>query len=308
MANPFSRKPDAKPAAAVPVPTWQSTVQEFWEWTQGQLGDMPVTTTPVPTTPVTTPVPVPTPVPTGSAPVSAPASGYTFADEFDGAAGSAPDPSKWVYDLGAGGWGNGELETYSNSTNNAYVDGNSNLVIAATTDGKGNYWSARLKTLGKFAQLGGSFEARIKLNSQPGIWPAFWMMGQDITSVSWPKCGEVDILEDFGKGQVQSTVHTPDGSSTYQKNASIASDTAWHVYRLDWDLAAETFTFYRDGVSYLAVTSSSFPVSSWVFGPGSPNNGGMFFLLNVAVGGYVGAPKPASWPVEMMVDYVHAWK
>ena len=270
------------------TPTWQSTAQTLWSWLQDELG--PVTAVTVST-----------------APTPAPASGYTFTDDFNGSAGSAPDSAKWVYDLGGGGWGNGELETYTDSRNNSYLDGNGNLVIAATTDGQGHYWSARLKTLSKFAQLGGHFETRIKLNSQPGIWPAFWLMGQDITSVNWPRCGEVDVLEDFGHSQVQTTVHTPNGTSTYQKNAIIISDTAWHVYRMDWNLAAEVFTFYRDNVPYFTASASQFPTASWVFGPTSPDNGGMFFLLNVAVGGYVGAPKPASWPVTMLVDYVHAW-
>jgi YD repeat-containing protein len=170
-----------------------------------------------------------------------------------------------------------------------------------------SYTSARLKTQGKFSQLGGQFQARIKLNSQPGLWPAFWLLGRDITTVGWPKCGEVDIVEDFGHSVVESSVHAPDGTRTYDVSGNIASDTDWHVYQLDWD--ARGFVFSRDGTTYLTVHNIFCPPSAWVFGPSQPNNGGMFILLNLAVGGDAGMP-PASvrFPVEMLVDYVRVQK
>jgi beta-glucanase (GH16 family) len=235
---------------------------------------------------------------------------YTFEDDFTGSAGSAPDPAKWAYDLGGGGWGNGELEIYTRSIKNAYVDGNSNLVIRAvkTVSSRGiSYTSARLKTQGKFSQLGGRFQARIKLNSQPGLWPAFWLLGQDITTVGWPQCGELDIMEDFGHSAVESSVHSPAGNRTYSISGEIVSDTNWHVYQLDWD--ATGFVFSQDNTAYLRVPKTFCPKSSWVFGPGEPNNGGMFILLNLAVGGDAGTP-PASvkFPVEMLVDYVRVQK
>jgi beta-glucanase (GH16 family) len=228
----------------------------------------------------------------------------TFEDHFDGPAGSAPDPTKWVYDLGGGGWGNQELETYTNSRANSYLDGNSNLVIAVTRNGNA-YSSARLKTLGMFNQIGGSFEARIKLNSQPGVWPAFWLMGQNIPQVGWPKCGEIDILEDFGKSTVRSTVHTPNGATTFHQGFDIPGDTSWHTYRAD--VSGEGVAFSRDGYEYSHVPRTYCPPAAWVFGPEGPNNGGLFFLLNVAVGGFTGIP-PASvqFPVQMLVDYVRA--
>jgi len=235
---------------------------------------------------------------------------YTFEDDFTGPAGSAPDQVKWAYDLGGGGWGNNELEIYTSSTENVYVDGNSNLVVRAvkTVRGSGlSYTSARLKTQGKFSQLGGRFQARIKLNSQPGLWPAFWLLGQDITTVGWPHCGEIDIAEDFGHSVVESSVHAPDGTSTYGVSGDITSDTDWHVYQLDWD--ATGFVFSRDGTAYLTVPNTFCPESAWVFGPAEPNNGGMFILLNLAIGGNAGTP-PASvqFPVEMLVDYVRVQK
>src|SRR5260370_39382159 len=141
-----------------------------------------------------------------SPPPPPPATGYTlvWSDEFNGADGSSPDSSKWTYDTGVGGngWGNNELETYTNRTKNAQILGG-NLVITALkesfadpSDGvTRNYTSARLKTQGLFSQAYGRFEARIKIPAGQGMWPAFWMLGNNITSVGWPKSVEVAILE-----------------------------------------------------------------------------------------------------------------
>lgn len=238
---------------------------------------------------------------------------YTFYDDFNGPAGSVVDPTKWVYDQGAGGWGNEELEYYTKSPLNSYVDGDSNLVIAATTDGQGHYWSARLKTLGRFSQLGGHFEARIKHTAQLGIWPAFWLLGQDMPVVGWPKCGEVDGYESFGYNtSIQSSVYTPSnipGQVKYGAHAATSGDGAWHVYRVDVEETGVTFSI--DSNVYGHVPASYCPPESWVFGPGEPNNGGLFILLNVAVGGAASqSPPPAStvFPAVMLVDWVRAWK
>jgi beta-glucanase (GH16 family) len=235
---------------------------------------------------------------------------YTFYDDFDGPAGSAPDPTKWGYDLGGGGWGNSELETYTNSRANSYVDGNSNLVIAAT-EVNGAYFSARLRTIGLFNQIGGHFEGRVKLSPQLGIWPAFWLLGQDVPTVQWPKCGEIDILENFGySSEISSSVYTQNvGNSTYGYGASIPSDGDWHVHRAD--VEAEGITFSIDGYEYGHCPATYCPPASWVFGPQEPNNGGLFFLLNIAVGGKSSQnPPPATtkFPATMLVDYVRAWQ
>jgi beta-glucanase (GH16 family) len=234
---------------------------------------------------------------------------YTFYDDFDGPAGSAPDPAKWTYDLG-GGQTNDELEVYTNSRENSYVDGQSNLVIAATNSG-GAYQSARLKTLGLFSQIGGHFEARIKINSQRGTWPAFWLLGQDMPTQGWPKCGEIDIMENFGYTDVfSSSVYTQkSGSATYAFGASIAGDGNWHVHRCDVD--ADGITFSLDDYEYGHCPSTYCPPASWVFGPGEPNNGGLFIVLNMAIGGNSSqSPPPAStkFPATMLVDYVRAWQ
>lgn len=235
---------------------------------------------------------------------------YTFYDDFDGPAGSAPDPAKWTYDLGGGGWGNNELQIYTNARANSYVDGNSNLVVSAvqTTEAGGKtYTSARLKTLGLFAQVGGSFEARIKIKSQAGVWPAFWLMGANIGKVSWPQCGEIDVVEDFGFGNIESSVHTPNGTNTFSQSFDIMNDDNWHVYRMT--LNAEGVTFFRDGYEYGHTPQQFCPPAAWVFGPQEPNNGGLFVLLNMAIGGSAGTPPPTSkFPALMMVDYVRVWQ
>src|ERR1022692_1962234 len=142
-----------------------------------------------------------------------------WSDEFNGAAGTAPDRAKWNLDLGGGGWGNGELEIYTNSTSNVFQDGNGNLVIRVLKDAQGNYTSARLQTGAPGASTNtmdgswqyGRIEARIKLPFGKGVWPAFWMLGENIATVGWPTCGEIDIMENFG---------------TFNNNATINNGTA----------------------------------------------------------------------------------
>src|ERR1019366_6648618 len=167
-----------------------------------------------------------------------PAAAYAFADEFDGPAGSAPDPAKWGYDIGGGGWGNNELEVYTSSRANSFLDGNGNLVIRATKTAQTSggrttttYHSARLKTIGKFSKYHGTFEARIKLDIQPGLWPAWWTLGANIEQAGWPACGEVDFLENYGQDFSQSSVHTPNGlGSVYTADGNASADDNWHTW------------------------------------------------------------------------------
>lgn len=294
---------------------WQfpQASQEVCSWGVGTIAHAPPTPTPTPTP---TPVPTPTPAPAANPqPTGAPVGSnfpLTFDDECNGAAGTPPDSALWnVQTGGPGAFGGGELETYIDSTATAAYDGNGNLVLTARPNGQGGFSSARLNTNGKFHQLGGWFEGRIQLPTpgQPGCWPAFWTMGGDFNEVNWPKCGEVDVLEDFGWSPpgITSTVHTPNGGTTYQNDLAVPNDANWHTYTLHHDLAAQSFTFYRDGSQYFTTGISSFPSSSWVFGPGSPNNSGLFFLLNIAIGGFAGVPNPKSWPYQMNVGWVRAW-
>src|SRR5262245_38429361 len=125
-----------------------------------------------------------------------------WSDEFDDPQNSAPERTKWKFDIGGAGWGNNELETYTSRLENSFLDGEGHLVIKTIKerhtgpDGiTRDYTSARLLTAGKFVQRFGRVEARIKVPAGQGIWPAFWMLGEDISAVSWPSCGEVDIME-----------------------------------------------------------------------------------------------------------------
>jgi len=236
---------------------------------------------------------------------------YAFSDEFDGPAGSAPDPSKWAYDLGGGGWGNDELEVYTSSRENSFQDGNGNLVIRATkgfqTSGgqtTATYRSARLKTADNFSAYHGTFEARIKLDIERGLWPAWWALGANFGKVGWPACGEVDMLENYGGPAVQTSVHTPSNidGGVLTKFADIPADDNWHTWRMWWQPKTGAFTFYKDGVEYMTVEPGQ--MRNWCFSSGVP----LFMILNLAVGGKVGPPPDSvQFPVDLLVDYVRVW-
>lgn len=223
---------------------------------------------------------------------------YLFRDDFDGPAGTSPDPSKWSFTVSDGPWGyNGELQEYTDSTENCFQDGNGNLVIRATRNPDGTYSSARIHTAGKFSHLYGTWEARIKVNSRHGLWPAWWLMGESfVPDGDWPSCGEIDILDDYGWSTVESTVHIPDESGTGMLDpaegtyADVPVDGAWHVWQMKWN--SYGYGFYKDGMRYLHVN----PVK----GLTEP----AFTILNLAVGGAAGAPEPADFPADLLVDYV----
>jgi beta-glucanase (GH16 family) len=252
-------------------------------------------------------------------PVVPPSTGFNlvWSDEFNGADGSAPDPGKWTYDLGGNGWGNQELETYTNRTVNAQMQGG-NLVITAQKEtfvGPDNisrdYTSARLKTQTKFTQAYGRFEARIKIPKGQGIWPAFWMLGQDIDTNGWPKCGEIDIMENIGKepALVHGSLHGPSSAAATSdessqvalpNNANFADD--FHVYAVEWD--PTQVKFFVDSNNYATFTKANWPANgTWVF------DHPFFLLLNVAVGGtWPGAPDGTTqFPQQMLVDYVRVY-
>jgi beta-glucanase (GH16 family) len=231
-------------------------------------------------------------------------------DEFKGAAGSAPDSTKWTYELGASGWGNSELENYTDRRENSYLDGKGHLVIRAVRAQDGKYSSARLKTGEKFSTQYGRIEARIKLPRGQGIWPAFWRLGADIRSVGWPTCGEIDIMENIGReprlnhGSLHGPSYPKAGiTSAYELPNHDLFYKAFHRFAIEW--SADKIEFFVDGVSYETVTPASLPAGvEWVF------RHPFFFLLNVAVGGdWPGNPDGTSvFPQEMLVDYVRVWK
>jgi beta-glucanase (GH16 family) len=241
-----------------------------------------------------------------------------WSDEFNGPNGSAVDPSKWVSETGGGGWGNNELESYTNRTQNAYQhDGNLVIKILQEkitgADGIArNYTSARLKTLGKFSQTYGRFEARIKIPRGQGIWPAFWMMGDDIEKAGWPTGGEIDIMENIGKepALIHGTIHGPGYSGEHGISAScglpksgeaIAED--FHIFAVEWE--PHVIRFYMDDHLYATRTPADLPSGAkWVY------DHPFFLLLNVAVGGdWPGNPDATTvFPQTMLVDYVRVYR
>jgi len=245
-----------------------------------------------------------TPTSSNTPPATSP---QTWADEFDGPANTLPDPSKWTYDLGNNnGWGNRELETYTNSLQNVHLDGAGRLVIHVDRSGS-TYTSARIKTQGLISARYGRIEARIRLPFGQGIWPAFWMLGTNITTVGWPQCGEIDIMENIGREPSinHGSIHGPgySGGNSISGLYTLPAGTRFsddlHVFAVQW--APQTITFFVDGTAYRTVTPSSLPPGgSWVF------DNPFFVILNVAVGGnFPGSPDDTTqFPQEMLVDYV----
>lgn len=235
-----------------------------------------------------------------------------WSDDFNGAAGNAPDNSKWVFDIGTGtnGWGNSELQYYTNRPSNVQLNGAGQLVITARSEsfaGSG-FTSGRIKTKDKFSQAYGRFEARIKTPTGPGLWPAFWMLGANIDTKPWPACGEIDIMEQRGQepSVTHGTVHGPGysgGNSVGKAYALTAGrfDTDYHVYAVEW---GEGFIdFFVDSFLYQRIKPENLP-GQWVY------DQPFFLLLNVAVGGnFVGFPTSGTpFPQSMYVDYVKVYK
>lgn len=239
-----------------------------------------------------------------------------WSDEFDGKDGSSIDKSKWVSEIGGGKWGNNESEYYTARPKNASIRGG-NLVITARkekhTDPGNKTWdytSARLKTAGKFSQTNGRFEARIKIPFGQGIWPAFWMLGNDIDQAGWPACGEIDVMENIGKEPsiAHGTIHGPgysgaDGiGSPYALPDGKHFSDSFHVFAVEWEPKA--IRFYVDDALYATRTPAELPAGKkWVY------DHPFFLILNLAVGGdWPGYPDATTvFPQTMQVDYVRAY-
>lgn len=226
-----------------------------------------------------------------------------WSDEFDATTPGAPDPTKWGYDLGAGGWGNNELEYYTNRTTNAIVSGGTLKIIALKELYSGsNYTSARLLSKGKFSFKYGKAEISAKLPAGAGTWPAIWMLGENFSSVGWPACGEIDIMEHIGNSinKIYGTLHYPgrsggnaDGATTMISNAT----TAFHKYILEWTDVSIKISV--DDIPYYTFSNSST----------TPFNQNFFFILNVAMGGNMGGSiDPTFTSGVMEVDYVRVYQ
>jgi beta-glucanase (GH16 family) len=230
-------------------------------------------------------------------------------DEFDVA--GAPNTAIWSYNIGTGtnGWGNNELQYYTDRPENIVVE-NGVLKITARQElymGSG-YTSARILTKGKFEKKYGRFEARIKMPWGKGLWPAFWLLGANSQTVAWPQCGEIDIMEYIGSNPttVFGTVHGPgySGANAITKNYTLPNnrfDNDFHIFGIEW--GENYINYYVDDVLYNQITPQDV-TGEWVF------NQPFYIILNMAVGGnYPGSPNSETvFPQQMLVDYVRVYE
>lgn len=239
----------------------------------------------------------------------------TWHDEFSGLRGAAPEASRWRFDLGGSGWGNNELETYARE--NAVQDGLGHLVISARRLPEGGprcgllsceYSSARLNTRGLFAQAYGRFEVRAQIPAGAGLWPAFWLLGENIDQRGWPACGELDIMENIGRepNVVHGTIHGPGYSGASGIGAPFtlpeAFSAGFHTFGLDW--TPDRLQWSVDGAPFQTLTPASLPPNTrWVF------DHEMFLILNLAVGGnWPGHPDANTrFPAALSVDWVRVY-
>ncbi|MEZ5039766.1 MAG: glycoside hydrolase family 16 protein [Saprospiraceae bacterium] len=230
-------------------------------------------------------------------------------DEFDGAVGQLPDATKWNFDIGTD-WGNRQLEYDTDRPENAATDGNGNLAIVARRESYAGapFTSARITTKGKLDQTYGRFEARIKMPWGPGIWPAFWLLGSNIDEVSWPQCGEIDIMEYRGQqpNLIHGTIHGPgySGGAAITKSFGFEKDrfdVDFHIFAVEW--GKEYINFFVDETLYKSITPADVP-GEWVF------DHPFHIILNLAVGGdYVGFPTSQTpFPQTMLVDWVRVYQ
>lgn len=230
-------------------------------------------------------------------------------DEFD--VDGAPDSDLWSYDIGTGnnGWGNNELQYYSDRPENIVVEDGMLKITALNESFMGSsYTSARIKTQGKYEQTYGRFEARMKLPWGQGLWPAFWMLGANIDEVSWPNCGEIDIMEYRGQEPTinSASVHGPgySGGEAITKRYDLGNDrfdTSFHVFGIEW--GPEYINYYVDDVLFHQITPED-ATGAWVF------DKPFFLLLNMAVGGsFVGSPNADTvFPQTLYVDYIRVYQ
>jgi beta-glucanase (GH16 family) len=239
-----------------------------------------------------------------------------WAEEFDGPAGAPASPRTWRPETGGHGWGNAELQYYTAEPVNAALDGAGNLAItvrrpdplqAAARYGGCQYTSARLTSKNLKSFRYGLIQAKIKLPSGHGIWPAFWMLGTDIDVAGWPGCGEIDVMENFGTNPavVHGTVHGPgySGAGGITACLDVGSPLAagFHVYSACWEPGR--IRWYADQTLYHTVTPADLPGHSWVF------DHDFYLLINVAVGGRFSAVPDTStaFPQAMLVDYIRVY-
>jgi len=263
-----------------------------------------------------------------------------FSDDFDGAAGTGLDRSKWLYDIGtsypggAANWGTGEIETMTDSTENVFLDGAGNLAIKPIRDSAGNWTSGRVETQrtdfaapagGKVRIEGRLQQPNVSGAAAAGYWPAFWTLGEaarPVGATNWPGIGEWDIMEATnGRSSLFGTLHcgvTPGGPCN--ENSGIGSgerecatcQTAFHTFAVEYDrsVSPEEMRWSLDGTTYFTLNSTQVDEAVW----NNATHHGMYVILNVAIGGafpnaFGGGPVEATQPgVPMLVDYVAVYQ
>ena len=230
----------------------------------------------------------------------------THQEEFD----VDLNDSIWGYEEGTGtdGWGNNELQHYTKRADNVVIEDGMLKITAIKESYEGaEYTSARVLTKGKFEQQYGRVEARIKLPSGKGLWPAFWMLGSNYDVVGWPQCGEIDIMENKGSEPtiVAGSLHVPgySGGNPVTKQFQLTDnrfDSDFHIFGIEW--TKDYVNHYVDGVLYNHITRDDVP-GEWVF------DQPFYIILNLAVGGnFDGAPTDATvFPNHMLVDYIRVY-
>jgi beta-glucanase (GH16 family) len=242
-----------------------------------------------------------------------------WGDEFEGPSGMPPDPDLWTHETGGGGWGNDELQYYTDSTDNSSLDGQGHLLLTArqvdpATAGLECWYggcaftSARLTTEDKQVWEHGRIEARVKVPEGGGIWPAVWMLGADIRDVGWPQAGEVDVMEFVGKSpdEVFGTLHGPgySGGQSFggaqDLEAPVGAD--WHIFTVEW--SAGLIVWKVDDIEYHRATPRDVAPNEWVF------EDPFFLLTNMAVGGnFAGAvAEGTEFPKTLSIDYIRCYQ
>ncbi len=233
--------------------------------------------------------------------VTATAPVLIWSDEFN--TDGLPNSSKWGYDLGAGGWGNNEVQYYTSRADNAVVlNGMLKITLKKEDYSGSNYTSARLRTKDKFSFQYGKVEARAKLPAGGGTWPAIWALGSNIGTVGWPACGEIDIMEHIGNNlnTIYGTLHYPGRSGGNANGATKVisnATTEFHIYTLEW--SATEIKMLVDGELIHSVTNSA----------SLPFNHHFFLICNVAMGGnFGGAVDAAVTSASMEIDYIRVYQ
>lgn len=227
-------------------------------------------------------------------------------DEFDG---DMINPANWTFDIGGWGWGNGEAQYYTDRPENARIEDGMLVIEARQEKFEDSYYtSARLKTQGLQNFQYGRIEARVKVPSGKGLWPAFWMLGSDFNGNNWPDVGEIDIMEYIGKEPdlIIGTLHGPGysgalGRSKWNRQTyNIADD--FHTYAIEWE--PDAIRWYYDGNQYFTVSPEDIGDLEWVF------DQPFFIILNLAVGGQLPGPVglDTEFPAQYYVDYVRVYQ